>query len=164
MCSSDLFAHGRIRRLRAEVLLDVITQVTQTKNKFKGLPLGARAVQIADGNVGNYFLTTFGRATRETVCSCEVKMEPNLSQALHLMNGDIVQARIKNGGLTKELLKERSPTEVLEQLSLRTLCRPPSADEQATILGQLEKESDKQAAMDDVFWALLNSKEFIFTH
>jgi hypothetical protein len=146
------------------VLLDVITQVTQTKNKFKGLPLGARAVQIADGNVGNYFLTTFGRATRETVCTCEVKMEPNLSQALHLMNGDIVQARIKNGGLTKELLKERSPTEVLEQLYLRTLCRPPSADEQATILGQLEKESDKQAAMDDVFWALLNSKEFIFTH
>ena len=91
-------------------------------------------------------------------------MEPNLSQALHLMNGDIVQTRIKNGGLTKELLKERSPTEVLEQLYLRTLCRPPSANEQATILGQLEKESDKQAAMDDVFWALLNSKEFIFTH
>jgi hypothetical protein len=158
------FSHGRIRRLRAEVLLDVITQVTQTKNKFKGLPLGARAVQIADGNVGNYFLTTFGRATRETVCTCEVKMEPNLSQALHLMNGDIVQARIKNGGLTKELLKEQSPTEVLKQLYLRTLCRPPSADENTAILGQLEKESDKQAAMDDVFWALLNSKEFIFTH
>ena len=158
------FAHGRIRRLRAEVLLDVITQVTQTKNKFKGLPLGARAVQIADGNVGNYFLTTFGRATRETVCSCEVKMEPNLSQALHLMNGDIVQARIKNGGLIKELLKERSPAEGIKQLYLRTLCRPPSADEQAAILGQLEKEPDKQAAMDDVFWALLNSKEFIFTH
>ena len=158
------FSHGRIRRLRAEVLLDVITQVTQTKNKFKGLPLGARAVQIADGNVGNYFLTTFGRATRETVCTCEVKMEPNLSQALHLMNGDIVQARIKNGGLTKELLKEQSPTEVLKQLYLRTLCRPPSVDEQTAILGQLEKESDKQAAMDDVFWALLNSKEFIFTH
>jgi hypothetical protein len=158
------FSHGRIRRLRAEVLLDVITQVTQTKNKFKGLPLGARAVQIADGNVGNYFLTTFGRATRETVCTCEVKMEPNLSQALHLMNGDIVQARIKNGGLTKELLKEQSPTEVLKQLYLRTLSRPPSVDEQTAILGQLEKESDKQAAMDDVFWALLNSKEFIFTH
>ena len=137
---------------------------SQTKNKFKGLPLGARAVQIADGNVGNYFLTTFGRATRETVCTCEVKMEPNLSQALHLMNGDIVQTRIKNGGITKELLKERSPAEVLEQLYLRTLCRPPSSDEQAAILGQLEKEPDKQAAMDDVFWALLNSKEFIFTH
>ena len=158
------FAHGRIRRLRAEVLLDVITQVTQTKNKFKGLPLGARAVQIADGNVGNYFLTTFGRATRETVCSCEVKMEPSLSQALHLINGDIVQSRIQSGGLTGELLKEHPPAEVLRQLYLRTLCRPPSDDEQAAILGQLEKEPDKKAVMDDVFWALLNSKEFIFTH
>ncbi|MDP6795896.1 MAG: DUF1549 domain-containing protein [Verrucomicrobiota bacterium] len=158
------FAHGRIRRLRAEVLLDVITQVTQTKNKFKGLPLGARAVQIADGNVGNYFLTTFGRAKRETVCSCEVKMEPSLSQALHLINGDIVQSRIQSGGLTGQLLKKHPPAEVLRQLYLRTLCRPPSAEEQTSILGQFEKEPDKQAVMDDVFWALLNSKEFIFTH
>jgi len=158
------FAHGRIRRLRAEVLLDVITQVTQTKNKFKGLPLGARAVQIADGNVGNYFLTTFGRATRETVCSCEVKMEPSLSQALHLINGDIVQSRIQSGGLTGELLEKHPPAEVLRQLYLRTLCRPPSDDEQAAILDQLQNEPDKKAVMDDVFWALLNSKEFIFTH
>lgn len=56
-----------IRRIRAEVLLDGISQVTATPNKFKGLPLGARAVQIADGNTSNYFLTTFGRATRATV-------------------------------------------------------------------------------------------------
>ena len=63
-------------------------QVTETKNKFPGLPLGARAVQIADGSVSTYFLTTFGRATRETVCSCEVQLEPTLSQSLHLLNGD----------------------------------------------------------------------------
>ena len=55
--------------------------MTETKNKFQGLPLGARAVQIADGGVSTYFLTTFGRATRETVCSCEVKLEPTLSQS-----------------------------------------------------------------------------------
>ena len=75
------FSHAKLRRIRAEVLLDAISQVTETKNKFRGLPLGARAVQIADGNTSNYFLKTFGRASRETVCSCEVKMEPNLSQA-----------------------------------------------------------------------------------
>ena len=69
--------------MRAEVLRDCLSQVTETKDKFRGLPLGARAVQIADGNITTYFLRTFGRATRETVCSCEVKMEPNLSQALH---------------------------------------------------------------------------------
>ena len=74
------------------MLLDCISQVTETKNKFQGLPLGARAVQIADGSASTYFLTTFGRATRETVCSCEVKMEPTLSQALHLLNGDTVDA------------------------------------------------------------------------
>ncbi|HEV3081573.1 MAG TPA: DUF1549 domain-containing protein, partial [Gemmataceae bacterium] len=66
------FAHGTIRRIRAETFLDCISQVTETKNKFPGLPVGARAVQIADGTVSNYFLSTFGRATRETVCSCEV--------------------------------------------------------------------------------------------
>ncbi len=65
------FAHAVLRRIRAEVMLDVVTQVTETKNKFPGLPLGARAVQIADGNVSNYFLPRLGRASRETVCSCE---------------------------------------------------------------------------------------------
>ena len=68
--------------------------MTDTKNKFPGLPLGARAVQIADGSVSTYFLTTFGRATRETVCSCEVKLEPTLSQSLHLLNGDTTTQKI----------------------------------------------------------------------
>ncbi|MGH9362395.1 MAG: DUF1549 and DUF1553 domain-containing protein, partial [Thermoanaerobaculia bacterium] len=87
------FARAGVRRLKAEVLLDCVSQLTETKNKFQGLPLGARAVQIADGAASSYFLTTFGRASRATVCSCEVKMEPNLSQALHLLNGDTVTER-----------------------------------------------------------------------
>ena len=91
------FSHATLRRIRAEVLLDCISQATETKDKFAGLPLGARAVQIADGNTATYFLTTFGRATRETVCSCEVKMEPNLGQALHLMNGEKGHAKVKDG-------------------------------------------------------------------
>jgi hypothetical protein len=77
------FSHAQVRRLRAEVLLDCVNEVAGTQEKFKGLPKGARAVQIADGNETSYFLTTFGRATRESVCTCEVKVEPNLSQALH---------------------------------------------------------------------------------
>ncbi len=91
------FARGPIRRIRAETMLDSITQVTETKNKFPGLPLGARAVQIADGGVSTYFLTTFGRPTRETVCSCEVKLEPTLSQTLHLLNGDHGRAEDRAG-------------------------------------------------------------------
>ena len=160
------FSHANLRRLRAEVLLDVITQVTSTKNKFKGLPLGARAVQIADGNVSTYFLTTFGRASRETVCSCEVKMEPSLSQALHLLNGDVTHNRIRSGGLVNQLLnvEKKPPADVLDFLYQSALSRPPSADERTPILAVVEKEEDKKAVLEDVFWALLNSKEFIFNH
>ncbi len=160
------FSHANLRRLRAEVLLDVITQVTSTKNKFKGLPTGARAVQIADGNVSNYFLTTFGRATRETVCSCEVKMEPSLSQALHLLNGDITHNRIRSGGLVNQLLnvEKKPPVDALDFLYKSTLCRSPSVEERKPILAVIESEEDKKGVLEDVFWALLNSKEFIFNH
>jgi hypothetical protein len=161
------FAKGPIRRIRAEVLLDVISEVTETPNKFKGLPLGARAVQIADGNTSNYFLKTFGRASRETVCSCEVKMEPNLSQALHLLNGDTVNARIQQGAVVKKLVDAgRKGPEILEELYLRCLGRRPSEDEAKKILAQvpLEDKNAMRQGLEDVFWALLNANEFIFNH
>src|SRR5690606_10494486 len=93
------FAHGNVRRIPAEQLLDCICQVTGTQEKFRGLPLGARAVQIADGRTSNYFLTTFGRSPRETVCAAEAKTEPTLSQALHMLNGSTIQGKITQGGL-----------------------------------------------------------------
>jgi mono/diheme cytochrome c family protein len=162
------FSHAMIRRVRAEVLLDCVSQVTATPNKFKGLPLGARAVQIADGNTSNYFLTTFGRATRATVCSCEVKMEPNLSQALHLLNGDSTHQRVIQGKLVPTLLAEKkTPAEVIEHLYLTTLTRPPSPGERDNLLEVVAKEKDPakiREVLEDIFWALLNSKEFIFNH
>ncbi len=162
------FSHAMIRRVRAEVLLDCISQVTATPNKFKGLPLGARAVQIADGNTSNYFLTTFGRATRATVCSCEVKMEPNLSQALHLLNGETTQKRIRDGKLVETLLSEKkTPAEVITNLYLMVLSRQPTDVEREKLLAAVagQKEPAKvREVLEDVFWALLNSKEFIFNH
>lgn len=162
------FSHALIRRVRAEVLLDCISQVTATPNKFKGLPLGARAVQIADGNTSNYFLTTFGRATRATVCSCEVKMEPNLSQALHLLNGDTTQTRIRQGKVVETLLRDKnSPVDVITRLYLTVLSRPPTEMEREKLLAAVgaEKEPVKvKETLEDIFWALLNSKEFIFNH
>ena len=129
------FSHSAVRRLRAEVLLDVISQVTETKNKFPALPLGARAVQVADGSTTTYFLTTFGRATRENVCSCAVKMEPNLSQALHLLNGDTVQNRIRDGKLIDRRLQEQKPLEdIVDELYLRTLSRRPTEDERSDLM------------------------------
>ncbi len=159
------FSHATLRRIRAELLLDCISQATETKDKFTGLPLGARAVQIADGNTANYFLTTFGRASRETVCACEVKMEPNLGQALHLMNGESVHAKVKDGGVVKRLLDEKkSPAEIVSELYLRCLSRRPTEDELKQIDTQLAAEKNSQAALEDVFWALLNSREFLFNH
>ncbi len=158
------FARAHLRRLRAEVLLDVITQVTETKNKFQGLPLGAKAIQIADGRVSNYFLTTFGRATRETVCSCEVVMEPSLSQALHLLNGDVTNTRIGQGKVVSNLLKkEKKPEEVIVDLYLRCYSRMPTAAEKANLLASLDQEKPDDG-LRDIFWALLNSKEFVFNH
>ncbi|GAA5482873.1 PSD1 and planctomycete cytochrome C domain-containing protein [Haloferula sargassicola] len=162
------FSHALIRRQRAEVLLDTISQVTETPNKFKGLPLGAHAVQIADGNTSNYFLTTFGRATRATVCSCEVKMEPNLSQALHLLNGDATHNRVQRSPVVKGMLEEKKePREIIDQLYLRTLGRNPDTTEVAALDQEMAEAKDagaRRRLLDDVFWALLNSKEFIFNH
>ncbi|MAS95097.1 MAG: cell surface protein [Verrucomicrobiales bacterium] len=163
------FAKARVRRQRAEVMLDTITQVTDTKNKFKGLPLGARAVQIADGGTTDYFLTTFGRATRETVCSCEVKMDPSLSQALHLMNGPTVTQKIESGGLVKELIAEKKTAEeIIDEIYIRCFTRKPTAEEKKQLMGQYKAVGDdkkqQEMVLNDVFWAVLNSKEFMFNH
>jgi hypothetical protein len=162
------FSHALIRRIRAEVLLDSISQVTATPNKFKGLPLGARAVQIADGNTSTYFLTTFGRATRATVCSCEVKLEPNLSQALHMLNGDNTNQRIRQDMVIGPLLQQKTePRAIIEHLYLRALCRPPTAGEMQrldTFLASAKNDAEIRETLHDIFWAILNSKEFLFNH
>ena len=159
------FSHAVHRRIRAEVLLDVVSQITETKNKFRGLPLGARAVQIADGNTTTYFLNAFGRARRESVCSCEVKSEPNLSQALHLLNGGTVQGKINAGNVVGKMIQAKMPpADIIRNLYARTLCRQPSEQELQALLAIVNAEANKKVALDDVFWALLNSREFVFNH
>ncbi len=159
------FAHQAIRRIKAESLLDIISQVTHTKDKFRGLPLGSRAVQVSDGATSNYFLTTFGRATRETVCSCEVKMEPSLSQALHLLNGDTVNGKIKSGGVIKTYAeKKMAPDDVITDLYIVCLSRKPVEEELAKLRPMFSDPKNYTKASEDVFWALLNSREFLFNH
>ena len=159
------FSHGTLRRIRAELMLDAITRVTETKDKFPGLPLGARAVQIADGNTSSYFLTSFGRAMRETVCSCEVVTDPNLSQALHLLNGETVNTKIQQGQLVERRLAEgRTPPQIIEELYLRCLCRKPTEKEVGNLQAILAEQPDAKPALEDLFWALLNSQEFLFNH
>ncbi|MEZ6040258.1 MAG: DUF1553 domain-containing protein [Planctomycetaceae bacterium] len=159
------FAKAELRRFRAEVLLDSINLVTSTQEKFPGLPVGARAVHIADGNTSTYFLTTFGRAKRETVCSCEVKMEPNLSQALHLINGETSNNKIKQGGLVPAMLKEgRTPAEIITELYVRCFTRKPTEAELSALTGMLQDGQNPQEVLEDIFWSLLNSREFLFNH
>lgn len=159
------FAHARVRRIQAEMLLDCISQVTETKDKFSGLPLGARAIEIANGTTSTYFLTTFGRSPRETVCAAEVRTEPTLSQALHLINGDTVQQKIASGGVVKKQLDAgKPPQEILKSLFIRCLCREPTADEMAKLTKLVEADKNRQAALEDVFWSLLNCREFVFNH
>lgn len=160
------FARAQVRRVRAEVLLDAISQVTETPNKFQGLPLGARAVQIADGAVSNYFLTTFGRAKRESVASTEVKTDPNLSQALHLMNGDAINDRIRRGRVVERLIADgKTNEEIVTDLFMRSFGRAPSSLEKAAVTKALADDpANRQSVLEDTFWALLNSKEFVFSH
>jgi hypothetical protein len=157
------FSRQTVRRMRAEVLLDCITQVTETTNQFPGLPLGGRAVQIPDGRTISYFLTTFGRSNRALACTCQVKITPTLSQALHLLNGETTTGKIIEGKVVEKLLaNKKEPIAVAEELYLRCLGRKPTETEAAKIAGRLDKAPDKKEALEDLFWALLNTNEFIF--
>lgn len=160
------FAKASIRRVRAEVLLDIISQVTDTQNKFRGLPSGSSAVEIVDGRTSTFFLTTFGRASRDTVCSCEVALEPNLSQALHLLNGSTVNQKCTQGGIVaKALAAKQTPSDIINDLYLRCLSRKPTATEKEKLMPFFgDKDYSETDVLNDLFWAILNSKEFIFNH
>jgi hypothetical protein len=158
------FAKATIRRMRAEVMLDCITQVTETKDKFRGLPLGARSVEIADGKTTNYFLTTFGRADRETICARE-QVGPTLSQALHMLNGETVEGKISAGGVVQKLMKANmTPREIATDLFLRCFGRVPTDTELKKLEDHWTVTEEQPKVYTDIFWALLNAKEFMFNH
>jgi len=159
------FARAQPRRIPAEVLLDCLCQATNAPEKLPGLPLGSRAVEIADGKASNYFLTTFGRAKRETVCACESKTEPTLSQALHLINGRTVHNKIAEGQLVKRWLDAgKTPEEIIEQIYVRCLSRLPTDEEKTEFLESIPQDTPAKDPLEDIFWAVLNSREFIFNH
>jgi len=159
------FSHQKIRRMRAEVLLDCITQATETTDKLPGLPVGSRAVQIADGLAAHYFLSTFGRSKRATPCTCEVKTSPTLSQALHLLNGETTGGKIREGNSVSRMLETgQSPHEVVRALYIRCLTRNPTDQETKKVFKKLESYPEARDGLEDLFWAILNSNEFVFNH
>lgn len=156
------------KRLMAEVLLDACSDVTGSPTEFKGYPAGWRALQLPDSRIESYFLASFGRAEREKTCSCERSSEPSVSQVLHLFNGDTVNKKLEAKGnrLERQLASKRPPEALVEEVFLTALARKPTDAERekfTTMLAGAE-EADRRAALEDVYWAVLSSKEFLFNH
>jgi hypothetical protein len=159
------FSKAYIRRIRAEVLLDVINQVTDSPEKYTGIPVGSRSVEIVDGRTSTYFLTTFGRSTRGSVCSCEVSIDPNLSQALHLLNGSTVNGKVSRAKWLQEMIKAKAkPEDVVNEIYWRCLSRATTAKEMSKLKEFFADPKDLTNSYYDIFWAVMNSKEFFFNH
>jgi hypothetical protein len=163
---SKYFSHAVTKLLTAEQLLDAICTVTEVAEKFPGLPAGTRATQLPDGEINHPFLKTFGQPARELACECEREGDSNLAQALQLINGPTVNEKLRNPNnrIGRLLAKKASDLEILEDLYLSTLSRPPTAEDVKVALGHVAKAPDKRKAWEDVHWALLNAKEFLFRH
>jgi hypothetical protein len=125
------FSHAVTKLLTAEQLFDALCQVTEVPEKFAGFPMGTRSVQLPDGEVNHPFLKTFGQPARELACECEREGDSNLAQALQLINGPAVNDRLRNPNnrIAKLLTAKKSDQEIVTDLFLTTLSRPPSPAE-----------------------------------
>ncbi len=156
------------RRLPAEVILDAMSQATETPTDFAGYPKGTRALQLPDSEVASYFLNTFGRPERLITCECERTSEPSMTQALHLHNGDTLMQKLQSptGRIARQLANGASNEALIESAYLACLSRFPTTDEQAQILQVFAETPDdeRQQVVEDLYWSLLSSKEFLFNH
>jgi hypothetical protein len=160
------FSHAVTKLLTAEQLFDALCYVTEVPEKFAGMPLGTRAVQLPDGEVNHPFLKTFGQPARELACECEREGDSNLAQALQLINGPAVNDRLRNPSnrIGKLIAAKKTDKEILGELFLTTLSRRPNETEESAMLGHISSAVDRRRAWEDVHWALINSKEFLFRH
>lgn len=170
------------RRLQAEVLLDAIDEMTGVRTKFSGLPEGRSAIDLPDDsfNSQSYFLSVFGRPENSSACECERTLDANLAQSLHLLNSKTIQDKLSAGnGRAAELAKskDKADPDKIHDLYLRAFSRQATGDELKIAVDYLakkrtasaakpdaEKAKAEQEAFEDIVWALVNTKEFLFNH
>jgi hypothetical protein len=167
------FSHAHLRRLRADVLLDSVVVVTGVPRNLPGWPAGTKAVEFhprvsgdtGGPHAGEPFFATFGRSSRGTICACETKSNPTLTQTMHLAVGDSVRDRLAAGGVVKQLMEQHStPEEIIRGLFVRTLSRQPTPREMGGFVEMVAAAEQGPAIYEDIFWSLFNSTEFTFNH
>jgi hypothetical protein len=158
------YSHFKVKRISAEPLLDAIDYATGSSTKFPNLPLGTRATELPDANYQNPFLVTFGKPKRASVCECERTPDENLAQALHTLNGDVLATKIADGkGRIATLLAAKKPhDEIVTEIYLATLSRRPTPAEIEASHKFLAASPSPLEFYQDLIWALMNSKQFLF--
>jgi hypothetical protein len=162
----DRIAYSRRypRHLRAEQLVDSICQATGIPERFETYYPGTRASQISPPEVGSHVLDLFDRSPRKEVC--ERAFNLTLNQVMHRISGDTIHGKVRDesGVLTRLLAAGLSHQEIVEELYLRAVSRYPSAAERNRAEAVVAKALDTRKGFEDLLWALLNSKEFLYNH
>jgi hypothetical protein len=162
-------ARAPARRLSAEAVVDVLNTALGVEEDFgPDAPAGSRAVEVATNRASSPHLArifrVFGRPARTATCDCERAREPALPQTLFVMTDPELLRKLSDGRLKKLLADRRSDQDVIEELFLATLTRLPDEAEKRDALGHVKDARDRKAALVDLLWALINTREFILNH
>jgi hypothetical protein len=162
--SNTYYTRYTRKRLTAEQLADAIDFATGTVEKYPGLPLGTRAIQLPDTRVRSFLLDVFGRPARQVTCECERTATPNIAQALHLLNGDFLNRKIEQptGRVARLLTARKKLPEAVEELYLATLSRRPTAQERERDVAWIQQAASPREGLQDLLWVLINRREFQF--
>jgi hypothetical protein len=168
------FSHAQVRSLQAEQLYDALTQVIGVESKFPGFPAGTRAGQLPGVTISSErrkrvvsdmdkFMTAFGKPVRSLSCECERSDDTTLNQAFQLITGELLNKMLAepDNRLGRLLSKGKTNDELLDELYLAALSRPPSQKERLKALQLIERAKDRRTALEDVLWGLVNAKEFL---
>jgi hypothetical protein len=167
------FASYPLRRLDAEVLIDAVNKITGATDlytspipePFTYIPRDKPAIAIADGSITSPFLALFGRSARATGMENERDNKPVPAQSLHMLNSSHIQQKLDQGPKLKAIIESgRKPEEIVEDLYLTILSRPPTYDELNTVAEYVQATRSRREAAIDIAWALVNSTEFLYRH